>query len=250
MRIEAARGFVADVRLVLRAKGIARGLTLVPGLVRYHRTRARTRAANERLARADGFDATHGTETSGFLWGAERGVAFGADGELAFATGTGPADSVHAPLAALGLDYRQFVFVDVGCGLGKPLLVAARFPFQRLIGIDLAETVIAAARRNIAIVTQDTDPRFELRVEDATTFEVPLAPTVYYLYNPFGAATLGRFVRRLEASLVTHPRPVAIIYAHATARHIFDRSPLWVELRTFTWQHVHVVYGHRIGGEA
>jgi cyclopropane fatty-acyl-phospholipid synthase-like methyltransferase len=40
------------------------------------------------------------------------------------------------------------VFVDIGCGKGKPLLIAARFPYVvRAMGVELSEALCQAARR-------------------------------------------------------------------------------------------------------
>jgi SAM-dependent methyltransferase len=221
--------FLADFRMVVRAKGPVWGLKMVPHLVSYHRTRDAKRAANERVGSQDGFDKTHGTDTSRFMWGAERGVCFDSDGELAFATGTTPSDGLAVPLSLLDIDCRAFVFVDLGCGLGKPLMVASQFPFKKLIGLDLSAQVIAAARKNIDIFTRGTDEaqRFDLLVQDASKFVIPDEPTIYYMYNPFGQSTLERVVRNIEDSLRTNPRKIAVIYNNPICRSVFQSSPFF-----------------------
>jgi len=240
--------FLADFRMVVRAKGPVWGLKMVPRLVSYYRTRDAKRADNEKFGSQDGFDRTHGTDTSRFMWGAERGVCFDSDGELAFATGTTPAGTVEVPLSLLDIDWHEFVFVDIGCGMGKPLMVASRFPFKKLVGLDLSAKLIDAARKNVAIFTQGTDDakRFELHVQDAATFEIPNAPTIYYLYNPFGERTLKRVVRNIEDSLRANPRKLAVIYYNATCRSVFQNSPLFELVRTIAQgPHLQVVYASK-----
>ena len=54
------------------------------------------------------------------------------------------------PLDSLAIDASRFTFVDLGCGKGKPLMVAASYGFRRLVGVDISAECIAIARRNIA----------------------------------------------------------------------------------------------------
>src|SRR5579885_628231 len=43
----------------------------------------------------------------------------------------------HEMLGALAIDFRQFTFVDSGSGKGRALLMAADYPFQRVIGVEV-----------------------------------------------------------------------------------------------------------------
>ena len=51
------------------------------------------------------------------------------------------------------LDEATGAFLDLGCGAGRSLVVAARFPVTRLIGVELDPVVAALARRNVATRT-------------------------------------------------------------------------------------------------
>jgi SAM-dependent methyltransferase len=126
------------------------------------------------------------------------------------------------------------VFLDLGCGKGKPLLVAATYPFRRVIGVDISPACIAVARRNLACYGPERiDPaRVELRVGDAEDVELPEEPLVLYLYNPFPGAVLERVVARLEASLRARPRPVALVYVNPHALAAVTRSGLWERVPT------------------
>src|SRR3712207_1940229 len=41
------------------------------------------------------------------------------------------------------------VFVDLGSGKGRVVLAAARFPFKRVIGVEIAESLNEVARANV-----------------------------------------------------------------------------------------------------
>jgi SAM-dependent methyltransferase len=49
------------------------------------------------------------------------------------------------------------VFVDVGCGKGRVLVMAAQFPFRRVIGVEVSPTLAAAAAANVARVRRRCD---------------------------------------------------------------------------------------------
>ncbi len=105
------------------------------------------------------------------------------------------------------------VFLDLGCGKGQVLFVAAHFRFGRVIGIDLCKDLVTVARRNL-------DPgkhrfragRMDLVVGDAAEYQVPDDVNVCYLYNSFPRPVLERVMAQVDASLVASPRRMRILY--------------------------------------
>jgi SAM-dependent methyltransferase len=217
----------------VRDLGPAATFGQLPQLLLWSRTVRRLERRKLDELSADGFDAAHGTDTAAILVGRELGPAVTRGGHLVVHYETTSVAAIALPLDGLGLDFSECVFVDLGCGKGKPLMVASAYPFRRLIGVDISPACIAAARRNIARfgpVKIDLS-RVELLVREAEDFEFPEEPLVLYLYNPFPAAVLERVVANLERSLRERPRPVAIIYVNphalcAVARSgLFERRP-------------------------
>ena len=45
---------------------------------------------------------------------------------------------------------RHDVFLDLGAGKGRMLLAASRYPFRRVIGVELSDRLAAIARSNVA----------------------------------------------------------------------------------------------------
>jgi tRNA1(Val) A37 N6-methylase TrmN6 len=45
-------------------------------------------------------------------------------------------------------DLSKASFVDLGCGKGLPLVVATEYPFQRVLGVELAPELCVVARHN------------------------------------------------------------------------------------------------------
>lgn len=137
-------------------------------------------------------------------------------GHLVYRYETTPAEAISGPLERLDIAYADFAFVDLGCGKGKPLLIAARYPFRRLIGVDVSPVCIDVARRNVAIYGPDNidSDRIELMTIDVQDFAFPDSPMVIYMFNPFPKKVLRRVLANLEASLAQSPRPAALIYVN------------------------------------
>lgn len=182
----------------------------------------------------DGFDAAHGTDTAAVLVGRELGPRVTRGGHLVVPYETTSEAAIRAALDGLAVDFTRFTFVDLGCGKGKPLMVAASYPFRRLVGVDISPACVRVARRNIARYRPGRiDPsRVELLVQDAEDFEFPGGPLLVYLYNPFPAAVLERVVTRLEASLHDRPRDVLIVYVNPYAAAVIARSPMFGRMPT------------------
>jgi len=107
------------------------------------------------------------------------------------------------------------VFLDAGCGMGRIVLVAARYPYAAVIGIEISEQLLAAARRNLAKQLprlKCKDVRFE-RV-DAGAYDMPDEVTTIFFYNPFWGETMERFIESLRVSLSRRNRAVAIAFVN------------------------------------
>jgi Histone methylation protein DOT1 len=105
------------------------------------------------------------------------------------------------------------VFADFGSGKGPAVLVAATFPFRRVLGIEISADLTTAARANFE--RSRLQPRagaVEFVTADVLEYEVPDDLTVVYLYNPFTGLVFARFIERLLRSLERRPRPLRLLY--------------------------------------
>ena len=117
-------------------------------------------------------------------------------------------------LAACELRFEEFVFVDIGAGLGRALFLAAKLPFKQLVGVEYSTELVAAAREN---VVRSTPPLVAQRAvtvvhADAIEFELPTDPLVLFLFNPFSRDVMAEFVERTRNSFDAHPRRLVVVY--------------------------------------
>jgi SAM-dependent methyltransferase len=105
--------------------------------------------------------------------------------------------------------------VDVGSGKGKVLIVAARYGFTRVTGIEFAPALNAAAQNNLRRISHllPAGAQVSSHCADATVFPYDPRDSVFFLFNPFRGVVMERFCARLAASLAESPRPLWMIYA-------------------------------------
>ncbi len=118
-------------------------------------------------------------------------------------------------MECLGIrDWSRFTFIDLGSGKGRTLLMAAEYPLQKIIGVELLPELHEIAQRNV----RDFRPAgsqcriIEARCGDARSFEFPPEPTILYLFNPLPQTGLEAVIANIADSLQTHPRPLYVIY--------------------------------------
>jgi len=125
-------------------------------------------------------------------------------------------------------DFRDFVFIDLGSGKGRALLMASDYPFRPIVGVELLPELHRAAQENIGKYKSESQKCFALEstCADAVEFRFPDEPIVLYLFNPLPEAGLRRVVANLEQSLRGHPRAVYVLYHNPLLGHVFSASKI------------------------
>lgn len=159
------------------------------------------------------YDWRNGTDTGGKIAAAQLDIP----GELAgHVTGFQAVNEAHLRSALETLPFPQgSVFVDIGCGKGKPLLIAARFPYVvRAMGVELSEALCQAARRNIDVARTRGDLRVPVDIlqADALSIDFNRGENIFFLNNPFDADLMLRFIGRLQAGAAHDGRTIWMLY--------------------------------------
>lgn len=222
------------LRASVRDFGLAATVDRLPLYALSPLTRSRLRRRKLAQLSEDGFDEVHGTDTAAILVGREQGSSVSDGGHVVSRYETSSEAAIRLALDSLTVDRSRFTFIDLGCGKGKPLMIAASYGFRRLVGVDISPACMDAARANIARygpVPIDAS-RVELVLQDAEAFEFPGDPLVLYLFNPFPQPVLERVMAKLEESLRTQPREAVIVYMNPTAAAAVRRSALFERVPT------------------
>ncbi|HEX6906521.1 MAG TPA: class I SAM-dependent methyltransferase [Terriglobales bacterium] len=132
----------------------------------------------------------------------------------------------HESIRGLGIDYRQFQFIDVGSGKGRTLLMASDYPFQRIVGVEAVPALHRVALENIHRYQAETQKCFDLEsvCGDARDFHFPAVPLVVFLFNPLPEAGLREVMANLLASLREQRRPVYVVYHNPLLEHVLTEN--------------------------
>ncbi len=125
------------------------------------------------------------------------------------------------------LDFAEFVFVDLGSGKGRTLMMASDYPFQRILGVELLPALNQIAQENLARYKRDSQKCFAIEsvCADATTFPLPGAPLVVYLFNPFPELPLRRALSNIAECLSRHRTPAFLLYHNPEQEHVLAADP-------------------------
>ena len=120
----------------------------------------------------------------------------------------------------------DMTFVDLGCGKGRPLFVAADALSGRSSGSTL-RVHLQLARDNVARLPKRLQgERISIVHGDASTPALPSGTVVVFLYNPFRRPLVEKLVSHLEERLSNDPGlKIWIIYYNPVCFDVFDASP-------------------------
>jgi SAM-dependent methyltransferase len=173
----------------------------------------RTRKWRRELAQRDArFDAEHGVDTTPGDAIAKLTIN-SPNRRHSFGHIASQPDEFARAMTALAIRYEDFVFVDLGSGKGRALLLALQYPFRERIGVEFAKELHEVAEANLR------GKAVKLICADATEYDYPEEPLVVFLYNPFGPEIMAKVAQRLRS----HPSTLYIVYVNP-----FHLDP-WIE---------------------
>ena len=146
----------------------------------------------------------------------------------------------EAMMAAVDLAVSDYAFVDLGCGKGRALILAAHYPFARVIGVEFVPAFVESAKENVRAAETRLSLRSTIEIEegDAAAFKFPSGPILLYLFNPFDAHIVRQVGLNAYRSWQKENRPFTIIYMNPI--HVADltsagwrvtkQTPAWAQL--------------------
>jgi SAM-dependent methyltransferase len=110
---------------------------------------------------------------------------------------------------------ENHVYVDVGSGKGRTLIMAAELGFRRITGVEFSGDLCDKARENAAayVLRRQTRASFSIMNADATACALPQDDCVLYFGNPFALTLWPSMIANLERSLAETPRKLTLILA-------------------------------------
>lgn len=128
---------------------------------------------------------------------------------------TGPRGSVE-----------ETTFADIGAGMGRGVLLAAQMPFRRVIGIELHPDLARRARLNVALWKKAGRALAPVKLVqgDAVEFAFPGGACVAFLFNPFGATVMRRWLKGIAKAFAERPGELDILYVNNEQEGVLEMS--------------------------
>jgi 16S rRNA G966 N2-methylase RsmD len=181
------------------------------------------------------FDEAYGVRTSGLIAGRHLGAGHAHDKQITAYFGVAP--SVFRRLvakwrregaqAAMG----KYTFIDVGAGMGRGMLLAAEMGFREVWGVELNPVLAGIARKNLRRWKVDgrfqDGQRMKLIEGDATEMKLPAGPVLLFLFNPFEARLMKKFLESVEAQRDGNSAPVELLYVNHEQEVTIERRKAW-----------------------
>jgi predicted RNA methylase len=143
--------------------------------------------------------------------------------------------SLHLPLDS--------VFVDFGSGKGRTLLLASRYKFKRIVGVEFSPELCVLARANIAKYAASTREDLDINIieGDAAEYHFQGDENVLFFFNPFDASIMRRVLDNLIESLRVNPRKIWIIYNNPIHVGVIMQSQMFLQLCQFVYGSSHFI---------
>ena len=125
----------------------------------------------------------------------------------------------HMPVAS----FKHFI--DIGCGKGRSMCVAAHNGITKMTGIDLSKELCDAALENLSN-TKIKFPQLNYKVinNDAFYFSIPEDVDCIFLFNPFDGVIMSSVVSNIRESLKKDPRKLTVIYINPLHKNLFTEE--------------------------
>ena len=169
------------------------------------------------------FDAEHHVTTEALIFLSTLDPeAIGPSLEFATHYEPTPVREAQALIDAILEPLEATTFVDIGSGMGRVVLLAARRSFKMVAGVEISGALHEIARENVAQFEPDALRCRDIRLihADAAEYKFPRGKLAVYLYNPFRAKILASVLEHLLAL----PREITLLYHTPVERETIEAT--------------------------
>jgi SAM-dependent methyltransferase len=148
---------------------------------------------------------------------------------------------------------KEGVFVDLGCGKGRVLFIAAQLGFKKIIGIEFCARLCRQARENAELYLRKHPARSLIEVieMDAARYDFRGDENIFFLYNPFDSVVLEQVLDKIALSALKTPRDIWLIYNNPAEHETIQRHRLFSYFLRYEIEgEIFHVYEHRVMSKA
>ncbi len=118
--------------------------------------------------------------------------------------------------ANISVDYKEYTMIDVGSGKGRVLILASKFPFKQIIGVEISKILHKIAIKNIEIHSNKSkiSKKIILICKNIDQYDIPNDNVLLFLYNPFDAFFMKNILNNLKKHHETTGKKIILIYVN------------------------------------
>lgn len=182
---------------------------------------------NLEFDKIDSFDLEHSIHTTGY----EDNIYIGTPLEK-YNTGYlgTPINTAKAALESLNIQCQEFRFIELGCGKGRVVILAAFYPFKQVVGIEYSKDLSEIAKSNVNTLSHKLISKdIEIHTKDARDHDYENDDSVFFLYESFSIEVFCIVLEKIYNQIYLKGRKVIfIMIANGLCEQLDQCS--WLEL--------------------
>ncbi len=105
-------------------------------------------------------------------------------------------------IKSLNIDYKKYNFIDLGSGKGKVTLIASKFRFKKILGIEIIKNLVQQAKKNEKIYfAKKWNEKYKCKIyficSDAEKYTFNSKKNVYFMFDPFPDQKLKKILKKI-----------------------------------------------------
>lgn len=127
----------------------------------------------------------------------------------------------------------NYTFFDLGSGKGKVLILAERFGFKKIYGVEISPELNSICKENLKKVKSKYVTLLE---QDASSINIGQESCVFYIYNSFERPLLEKVLDNIYSSWSASTTEMYIVYIEP--RSLIDNSPIDLDREKYSLVHI------------
>ncbi len=116
-------------------------------------------------------------------------------------------------------------FLDMGCGKGRALVVAAHFGFWQITGIDFARELCIEAEKNCRLsAVKFPSLRWQVHHAEASDYTIDGNIHIIFFFNPFDETVMLKVIKNILQSQKKFSRKMLIVYINPQHKNLFFQA--------------------------
>ena len=105
-------------------------------------------------------------------------------------------------IKSLNINYRDYNFIDLGSGKGKVTLIASKFRFKKILGIEIIKSLVQQAKKNHKIYFKKKwNRKYKCKIDyiclDAEKYLINSEKSIYFMFDPFTDEKLKKILKKI-----------------------------------------------------